>query len=174
MQNSFTEIERKFLIDSFPTDLPLKRQHQVYQAYLSLDPEVRIRRNVKDGQDAAYFLTIKSGHGLVREEVEFDISKAHFYALAKMIEYPFVSKVFQVYQLPNGLELECSLVDQGMDSEFMYAEIEFSNVDAAKNFAVLPFFKQEVTEDPAYRMKNYWEKTRCQGISTESRSHGGS
>lgn len=85
MQDSFTEIERKFLIDSFPTDLPLKRQHQVYQAYLSLNPEVRIRRNVKDGQDTAYFLTIKSGNGLIRKEVELDISKAHFYALAKSL-----------------------------------------------------------------------------------------
>lgn len=160
MQNNFTEIERKFLIDSFPTDLPLKRQHQVYQAYLSLDPEVRIRRNVKDGQDTAYFLTIKSGHGLVREEVELDLSKAHFYALARMIEQPFVSKEFRVYQLPDDLELECSLVDKGMSSEFMYAEIEFPNVDAAENFAVLPIFKQEVTEDPAYRMKHYWKKTR--------------
>lgn len=160
MQNSFTEIERKFLIDSFPADLPLIRQHQVYQAYLSLDPEVRIRRNVKDGQDIAYFLTIKSGHGLVREEVELDISKAHFYALAKMIERPFVSKDFRVYQLPDGLELECSLVDKGTSSEFMYAEIEFPNVDAAKNFAVLPAFKKEITEDPAYRMRDHWKKTR--------------
>lgn len=160
MQNSFTEIERKFLIDSFPADLPLIRQHQVYQAYLSLDPEVRIRRNVKDGQDTAYFLTIKSGHGLVREEVELDISKAHFYALAKMAEHPFVSKDFRVYQLPDGLDLECSLVDKGKSSEFMYAEIEFPDVDAAESFAALPIFKKEVTEDPAYRMKNYWKKTR--------------
>lgn len=160
MQNSFTEIERKFLIDSFPADLPLKRQHQVYQAYLSLDPEIRIRRNEKEGQDTAYFLTIKSGNGLVREEVELDITEAHFYALAKMIEHPFISKDFRVYHLPGGLELECSLVDKGMRSEFMYAEIEFPNVDAAKNFAVFPIFKKEVTDDPAYRMKNYWKKTR--------------
>lgn len=160
MQNSFTEIERKFLIDAFPTDLPLKRQHQVYQAYLSLDPEVRIRRSAADGQDTAYFLTIKSGHGLVREEVELDLSKAHFYALANMIEHPFVTKEFRVYQLPGGLELECSLVDKGMRSEFMYAEVEFPDVDTAKSFVVLPFFKQEVTEDPAYRMKHYWKTTR--------------
>lgn len=87
--------------------------------------------------------------------MEFDISKAHFYALAKMIEHPFVSKAFRVYQLSDGLELECSLVDKGMDSEFMYAEIEFPDVDAAKGFAVLPIFKKEVTEDSAYKMKNY-------------------
>ena len=34
---SFTEIERKFLIDSFPAELPLKEEFQVYQAYLSIN-----------------------------------------------------------------------------------------------------------------------------------------
>ena len=163
MQNKFTEIERKFLIDALPADLPLKREYQVYQAYLSLDPEVRIRRIAKSGQDIAFSLTIKSGHGLVREEVEFDISKAHFYALAKMVEHSFISKDYWVYQLPDGLELECSLVDKGTVSEFMYAEIEFPSVDVAEEFSALPIFKQEVTEDPSYRMKNYWEKTRLGG-----------
>lgn len=85
----------------------------MYQAYLSLEPEVRIRRYVKDGLDAAYLLTIKSGDGLVRREVEFEISREQFYALAEMISAPFISKDFRVYQLPNGLELECSLVDGG-------------------------------------------------------------
>lgn len=160
MQNNFTEIERKFLIDSFPSNLPFKQGYQVYQAYLSLDPEVRIRRYEKEGLDTDYFLTIKSGNGLVRREVEFEISREQFYALAEMIPAPFVSKDFRVYQLPNGLELECSLVDAGARSEFMYAEVEFPSVEAASQFNPLPFFKQEITENPAYRMKNYWKNTR--------------
>lgn len=160
MQNNFTEIERKFLIDSFPSNLPFKRGYQVYQAYLSLDPEVRIRRYTKEGLDAAYLLTIKSGNGLIRREVEFEISREQFYALAEMIPSPFVSKDFRVYQLPNGLELECSLVDKGTRSEFMYAEIEFPSAQSAGQFTPLSFFKQEITENPAYRMKNYWKSTR--------------
>lgn len=160
MQNDFTEIERKFLIDSFPSNLPFKREYQVYQAYLALEPEVRIRRYAKEGLDVAYLLTIKSGNGLVRREVEFEISREQFHALAEMIPAPFVSKDFRVYQLPNGLELECSLVDKGMCSEFMYAEIEFPSEEAAGQFDPLPFFKQEITENPAYRMKNYWKSTR--------------
>ena len=48
MSNQFIEIERKFLLSSFPADLPLKEGFLVYQAYLSIDPEVRIRCNVKD------------------------------------------------------------------------------------------------------------------------------
>ena len=160
MQNSFTEIERKFLIDSFPEGLPLKGQYQVRQGYLSFDPEVRVRRRAAVGQEAACFLTIKSGSGLVRREVELEISQSHFDALARMIPQPFITKDFRVYQLPGGLALECSLVDKGMDSEFMYAEVEFPSVEAAVRFAPLPFFGREVTDDPAYRMKNYWKKTR--------------
>lgn len=161
MQSEFTEIERKFLIDSFPDDLPLKQGFQVYQAYLSIDPEVRIRRNVVRGQDVAYYLAIKSSGELARQEVELHISKEHFYALAEMVEQPFILKDFRIYQLPNGLELECSHVDKGWNSEFMYAEVEFPSVKAAQDFVPLPNFTKDVTYNPAYKMKNYWKRTRC-------------
>ena len=160
MQSGFTEIERKFLIDAFPDDLPLLHIQQVYQAYLSLDPEVRLRRAEQDGQDAARSLNIKSGSGLVRREVRIDLSREQFDALAELIPQPFISKDYRVYRLPGGLELECSLVDEGTDTAFLYAEIEFPSVEAAKAFPPLPLFKQEVTENPAYRMNRYWKDTR--------------
>lgn len=157
---SFMEIERKFLIDSFPTELPLKEEFQVYQAYLSIDPEVRIRCNVVDGRDVAYYLAIKSSGELVRQEVEFHITKEHFYALVEMVTQPFITKDFRIYQLPGGLELECSLVDKGCDTEFMYAEVEFPSVQAAENFEPLPCFTVDVTKDSSYKMKNFWKQTR--------------
>ena len=160
MQSNFMEIERKFLINSFPTDLPLKEEFQVYQAYLSIDPEVRIRRNVVQGQDVAYFLAIKSGGKLVRQEVELHISKEQFYALAETVEHPFVLKDFRIYQLPDELELECSLVDKGQKTEFMYAEVEFPSVQAAESFEPLPCFTADVTKDSSYKMKNFWKRTR--------------
>lgn len=160
MQSGFTEIERKFLIDAFPDDLPLLHIQRVYQAYLSLEPEVRLRRAEQDGQDAARSLTIKSGSGLVRREVRIDLSREQFDALAELIPQPFISKDYRVYRLPGGLELECSLVDEGTDTAFLYAEIEFPSVEAAKAFPPLPLFKQEVTENPAYRMNRYWKDTR--------------
>ena len=160
MQDKFTEIERKFLIDSIPSDLPMIRHFMVYIAYLSTNPEVRIRRNVTDGQDTDYFLAIKSGEGMVRGEVELHISKEHFYALADMVSKPFIAKDFYIYQLPEGLELECSHVDAGSDTEFMYAEVEFPSIEAALNFSMPHNFTKEVTNDSSYKMKNYWERTR--------------
>lgn len=161
MSNQFTEIERKFLLDSFPTDLPLKEEFQVYQAYLSINPEVRIRRNEKDGKDMAYYLAIKSSGDMVRKEVEIPISKDHFYALAEMVVQPFIKKDFRIYQLPNDLLLECSHVDRDRNTEFMYAEVEFPSIEAAKNFKPLPCFIEDVTNNPSYKMKNFWRATRC-------------
>lgn len=163
MSEQFTEIERKFLLDSFPKGLLLKEEFQVYMAYLSIDPEVRIRRNVKDGQDVAHYLAIKSDGDMVRKEVETEISTRHFYALAEMVSEPFITKDFRVYQLPDGLELECSQVDKGFDTEFFYAEVEFPSVEAAEAFKPLPSFRAEVTSDSSYKMKNFWKRTRGQG-----------
>ena len=160
MPNQFAEIERKFLLESFPTDLPLKEEKAVYQAYLSIDPEVRIRRNVVDGRDATHFLAIKSNGDLVRQEVEIPITTEHFYALAEMVAQPFITKEFRIYQLPGGLELECSHVDKGRDTEFMYAEVEFPSVEAAENFEPLPCFTADVTKDFTSKMKNFWKRTR--------------
>ena len=96
----------------------------------------------------------------MRREVRIDLSREQFDALAELIPQPFISKDYRVYRLPGGLELECSLVDEGTDTAFLYAEIEFPSVEAAKAFPPLPLFKQEVTENPAYRMNRYWKETR--------------
>lgn len=159
-QDKFTEIERKFLLNSFPTELPLREGFKVYQAYLSIDPEVRIRRNVVDDGDFSYYISIKSDGDLIRKEVEIPIMRDHFYALAEMVTQPFITKDFRIYQLPGGLEVECSLVDKGLDTEFMYAEVEFPNVEAAEAFVPLPNFISDVTSDPKYKMKNFWKRTR--------------
>lgn len=160
MLNQFSEIERKFLLESFPTDLPLKEEKAIYQAYLSIDPEVRIRRNVVDGQEATHFLAIKSSGDLVRQEVEIPITTKHFYALTEMVAQPFITKDFRIYQLPGGLELECSHVDKGRETEFMYAEVEFPNVETAENFVPHFNYVGEITRCADYKMKNYWKRTR--------------
>lgn len=163
MPNQFAEIERKFLLESFPLDLPLKQKFTIYQAYLSTEPEVRIRRNVRFGVDIAFFLTVKSGGDLAREEVEIEISKEQFYALAEVVEYPFISKEFCIYRLPNNLELECSMVDKRSDNKFIYAEVEFPSIREAACFEPQFNFVSEITDDSTYEMKNYWKRTRLEG-----------
>lgn len=165
MPDKFTEIERKFLITKFPTSLPLLEEFQTYQAYLSIDPEVRIRRNVKDGKDVNWYLAVKSGGTLSRTEVEVDITPEEFYALARLIESPFILKDHKIYQLGDQLVLHASQVDNGSPHSFMYAEIEYPTVGEAlesDGISWIPVPVKEVTNDPHYSMKNYWKRTRLE------------
>ena len=57
------EIERKFLILRLPEHLDDYPKQRIEQAYLSVDPVVRIRR-----LDESYILTCKGEGLLVREE----------------------------------------------------------------------------------------------------------
>lgn len=163
MNNNFVEIERKFLLKHFPTNLLLVKEVICQQAYLSVDPEVRIRKEEVDYGDLRYikhFITVKSDGNMIRKEVEIEISAEEFSALLDMISHIYITKHVKVFELPNGLKLECSQVDKGMDTEFLYAEVEFHDENAAEKFEMLPEFVKEVTADSSYKMKNYWKRTR--------------
>ena len=75
-----------------------------------------------------------------------------------------IKKHKRCYVLPDGHILECSLVDEGKDTSFMYAEVEFRSVKEAEEFSPPEFLKKEVTYDNSYKMNNYWQRTRLQQI----------
>lgn len=157
------EIERKFLLNKLPDSRPSKHI-EIFQGYVSTNPEVRIRSyEVLDGDGAGhkdYKLTIKGDGTLSREEIETYIPAEFFYEVAKFIGKPLIHKDYWKYTL-GGHTLECSVVDSGTESEFIYGEVEFGSEDAAKAYE-WPFDgARDVTEDPAYKMKNYWVRTRC-------------
>lgn len=85
------EIERKFLLKKLPDIEPVKHI-EVYQGYISIKPEVRIRSyEVLDGENQghkAYILTIKGDGNLSREEIETYISKEFFMQVAQFIGKP--------------------------------------------------------------------------------------
>ena len=161
------EIERKWLISGFPTGLELAEEADSWQGYLSIEPEVRIRKKNKQGEIICY-LCIKSDGTLARTEVELPISQEQFEELLAMIPYELIHKHQRKMKLPGNLLMECNQVDQGRETSFYYAEVEFSSVEEAEKF-VFPveiFDKkisgnvQEVTEDKTCKMKNYWKRTR--------------
>ena len=86
-----------------------------------------------------------------------------FYALTEMVPYSFIKKEYRVYELPNGLQLECSLVDEGSSFAFMYAEVEFPSEEEAEAFAPCFDYVGEITQCADYKMKNYWKRTRLKG-----------
>lgn len=64
--------------------------------------------------------------------------------------------------MPIGdYELTVGVVDAGADHEFCYGEIEFLNEAEAKKFKAPEWFGRDVTDDPYFKMKNYWKRTRA-------------
>lgn len=151
------EIERKFLIDKFPQELPMIFKADVEQGYLSTDPTVRIRM-CKNENEEKYELCFKSKGSLVRQEVELEITKEVYQQLKNMLKAPIIVKDFRIFELSSGQELECSLVDPGSETAFYYAEVEFDSVEQANAFIPPDWIGWEVTEQPEYAMAEYWNR----------------
>ncbi|HIR57781.1 MAG TPA: hypothetical protein IAA54_08925, partial [Candidatus Gallacutalibacter pullicola] len=113
------EIERKFLVDRFPEGLPLLKEAVVYQGYLCTHPTVRIR-STETADGVSYVLCFKGKGTIARQEIEMDLTKEQFFQLKDLLPAPMIRKDYKVYALPDGHKLECSLVDQGSPSEFMF------------------------------------------------------
>ncbi len=156
------EIERRFIVSAFPEDLEVLRKAEVKQGYISTgEPEARIRWT-KDEHKTTYKLAFKTDGTLAREEIEFDISEENYTNLKRLLKGDMITKDYRVYALTNNLRLEVCKVDEGMPTEYMYAEVEFESIEQAMAFDVahIPYFVKEVTEDRSYNMKKYWDRTR--------------
>lgn len=153
------EIERKFLLTKLP-DIKPTLSARIFQGYLSTNPEVRIRsREVLYQNISEFILTVKGDGDLSREEVEIYISYEEFDKLSKLIDKPLIEKYYRVYNV-DGHKLECSVVDPGKSSSFVYGEVEFETEEEANNYK-WPFDgAEDVTYDKSYKMKNYWLRTR--------------
>jgi len=155
------EIERKWLMNGFPEDdsLELINEAIVFQSYLSIDPEIRIKKVVS--KEPTYFDIAKKSNGtLVREELEKDITSEMYRILSSLTDGESIVKVYKKYRMKDDHILECSFVDD----TFYYAEIEFASEDEANSF-VFPYDCKEVTDRSEYKMKNYWYNTRVLEVS---------
>ena len=146
------EIERKFLLSVLP-DLPLVTHDAVTQAYLSVSPEVRVRRaETLEGPEKGRVsckLTVKGEGDLSREEIE----------IVRFIGREPIRKDYRRYMY-GGRALDCSVVDAGTEHEFMYGEAEFESEDEARAFVWPGEGARDVTFERGFKMKNYWIKTR--------------
>lgn len=162
------EIERKWMVNGWPEDLPLCETYQMDQGYISVRPTVRIRREAKQGGNTELILCFKgasSADGLSRQEIETQIDEELFGKLECLIGKPLIRKERRTYLLPDGNHLEVNCVDQDMATAFWYAEIEFSSEAEAKVWkaetaGMGEYLSEECTGKPGSSMGDYWEQTR--------------
>lgn len=157
------EIERRWLVSDWPRLTP-SSVLEMEQGYFAVRPAIRIRREAVVGGPTAYVLCFKGKGGLVREEIELDLTPDHYTRLKAMLGKPMIQKEQRRYALPGGLILEVNSVDPDLDTGFFYAEVEFP--DEAGALAWTPpgeltaYLSHEVTGQPGESMASYWERTR--------------
>ena len=70
------EIERKFRMKGFPDHLTCLRQADIWQGYISVEPEIRIHKAVdRITGKTDYRLTLKGNGTLSRTEIKTDVEK---------------------------------------------------------------------------------------------------
>ncbi|MBQ9413240.1 MAG: adenylate cyclase [Oscillospiraceae bacterium] len=155
------EIERKWFMRE-PPALPEKSHTMVWQSYLSLLPEVRIRRyrDLLRSGPYRFDLTIKSEGVIAREEIIKDLTEEEYRILLEMNDgrAPIV-KDHRTYAFGKYI-LEYSVVDPERPEGFTYAEVEFPTLEEAEAFQAPDWFGEETTHQPGRRMRSYWRMTR--------------
>ena len=155
------EIERKFLVNKLPDDLPSYQCLIIEQAYLCTNPVVRIRR-----QDEDYYLTYKGEGLMVREEYNLPLNKEAYSHLLSKADGNIISK--KRYLLPilkpaftegfvmpvhsdTSLDLKIELdIFEPPFAPLVLAEVEFPSEEMANAFIPPTWLGEDVTNDSAY------------------------
>ncbi len=138
------EIERKFLLDALPEDLP--EGVGIRQGYIAVDGDVSVRVRLARGRG---ILTIKAGTGRERVEVERELEPAEAEALWPLTEGRRVEKTRSVVPLGADLRAEVD-VFEGTLTGLLVAEVEFPDGAAADAFVPPPWFGREVTGEAGW------------------------
>ncbi len=141
------EIERKFLLKSFPPKSKSIEKIVMEQAYISTKPVIRIRKENDD-----FVLTVK-GKGLIeREEFELKIDEEEYIKLKEKAEYNIIKKTRYIYII-DGVRFE---VDEfvGKLSPLLTVEVEFASKEEADSFVAPEWIENELTMDARFQNAN--------------------
>lgn len=143
------EIERKYLCGK--VDLSDCEYYEVEQFYICNDPEIRLRKRTKKGEE--YILTIKSKGTLLREEFETLINKEMYDRFYQLILGNKIEKRRYLKKLDNNLTAEIDFY-KGKLIGLKIVEVEFADEKEALNFVPPTWFGKEVTNDSQYKNCN--------------------
>ena len=147
------EIEKKWLIKK--EDIPYNlndtnvQRFEIKQTYLCFDPEMRVR-DYNNGQ--SYEFTIKnnmSNDGLIRDEVNINITKEQYDNLIIKQEGKTIHKTR--YQLYDDGQLVAIDIFHGDLDGLAYMEIEFKTEEESKSYKTPRWVIKDVTSDINYK-----------------------
>ena len=147
------EIERKWLIrkEDIPYDLNGSdvEIYEIKQTYLCFDPEMRVR-DYNNGQ--SYEFTMKNNmsiDGLIRDEINLDITKEQYDNLVIKQEGTTINKTrYQFYA--DGQIIAIDIFHGDLDG-LAYMEIEFASEEESKKYKEPDWVIKDVTDNVNYK-----------------------
>lgn len=140
------EIEKKYLIKKLPADYQNYPCRQIEQAYLSVSPVIRVRRD-----EAEYYLTYKSSGLMTREEYNLPLTADSYLHLRDKADGHILSKKRYMIPIPaTDLTIELDIFE-GVFSGLILAEVEFRTEAEALSFTPPDWFKEDVTNSSKYQ-----------------------
>lgn len=145
------EIEKKYLVTSFPEGLQQYEKWEIEQCYLCTRPTIRIRKKNEE-----YILTYKNrradmgGRGklCVADEVEVPLTKDAYEHLKEKADGKCICKTR--YRIPyETYTIELDIFHNDYEG-FLLAEVEFGSVEESENFTPPFWFGEDVSGDFHY------------------------
>ena len=149
------EIEKKFIVYNLPIYIKknLIKTHTLKQNYIDLKIiKLRLRKYINANNQ---LLTIKFGKGLVRKELELNISNKIYKLLSNLTNKKPIIKKREVYKLNDNYLIECDIFIKP-NKNYYLCEIEFSSKTEANNFTTPNWLKNEVTGIDKYTNEYIW------------------
>ncbi len=159
------EIERKYTLKQLPENLESYPCRIIEQAYLNVNPVVRVRRDNDD-----YYLTYKGSGMMAREEYNLPLNKESYEHLLAKADGNIISKKRYVLPIENprfqegfvpltAPELIIELdVFAAPFAPLIMAEVEFPSIEMANAFIAPDWFDEDVTLNPEYHNSNMSRK----------------
>ena len=138
------EIERKYLVNTLPSNLNQYESKKIAQGYLCTAPVVRIRRS-----NDKYYMTYKGEGLMVREEYNLPLTKEAYEHMLSKIDGILIEKTRYLIPLHDSLVAELD-VFEGNLAPLVLVEVEFASVEAANSFCPPDWFGEDVTESGKY------------------------
>ncbi|MBQ7942695.1 MAG: CYTH domain-containing protein [Lachnospiraceae bacterium] len=151
------EIERKYTLKKLPENLESYPCRIIEQAYLNVNPVMRVRRDNDD-----YYLTYKGSGMMAREEYNLPLNKESYEHLLEKADGNIISKKRYVLPIENPkfkddfvpmdtpeliIELD---VFAAPFAPLIMAEVEFPSIEMANAFIAPDWFDEDVTLNPEY------------------------
>ncbi|PWV99526.1 CYTH domain-containing protein [Paenibacillus cellulosilyticus] len=155
------EIESKFLLENDPKQLiedgviTFVSEQRIEQTYLAIDEqqEVRVRRLVDlTSNEVHYTHTFKSGNGLIREEIEYEITASIYEQLMSGRKLIPLTKN-RITAKWDDRVVEIDIYDQ---IQLSVVEVEFDSEDAAHAFVPPAWFGKDIGSERQYSNKKVW------------------